>query len=256
MTKAPCSRLVDVARVVLVIVILVMLAWHIATNGAIQWNFLSMSVLLVVVSATNLIACYVLKQKSWMRYTLFLFVAMVFGSLGDFLLAGIVYITPYTLVNGIVGFGIGHVFYLLALRNISPLLLRPHGAGQDVCNWRRLLLGNVAMWLATVLAGVMLFLVTVFNPADPVLSIGALAYGVLLLTVLAFALLKLFEGFPLGFRVSLSLGFLLFFLSDWVLAVRAFRTPLFLSDLFVGVTYIVGQLLIQLSPVLVGHGRS
>jgi uncharacterized membrane protein YhhN len=181
---------------------------------------------------------------------------MMFGSLGDFLMAGVFYITPSPLVNGILGFGIGHVFYLFALRDASPLLLRRLASKENARVQQSLLKGNLAMFLGTVLAGVALFFATVFDPADPVLSIGALVYGVLLLTVLAFAFLKFFEGFPLAFRLSLFLGFLLFFLSDWTIAVRAFRNPFFLSDLFVGVTYILGQLLIQVTPILVGHHKT
>lgn len=250
------ARLLDAVRLVLVLILLAMLAWHIVTNASIQWNFLSMSMLLVVLAAVNLIACYALKEKSLMHYTLFLFAAMIFGSLGDFLLAGIVYITPDTLVNGILGFGIGHVFYLIALRNVSPLLLRASGSRLDSHGSRRLLVRNLAIWLGVVAAGVMLFFATVFNPADTVLSIGALGYGVLLFTVLAFAVTKWFEGFPVSFRLSLLLGFLLFFLSDWTIAVRALRNPFFLNDLFVGVTYILAQLLIQVTPILIGRSRT
>jgi uncharacterized membrane protein YhhN len=215
-----------------------------------------MSLLLGVLAAVNLVACYVLKEKSWMRYAIFLFVAMVFGSLGDFLLAGVFHITSDALINGILGFGIGHVFYVIALRNVSPLLLRPTLSSKDNYGSPRLLLGNLAIWLGVVAAGVMLFFATVFDPADIVLSIGALGYGVLLLTVLAFAITKWFEKYSVSFRLSLALGFLLFFLSDWTIAVRAFRNPLFLNNLFVGVTYIIGQLLIQVTPILIRRSRT
>jgi hypothetical protein len=250
------ARVFDAVRLIVVVIILLLLAWHIVTNATIQWNFLSMSLLLVVLAAVNLATCYVLKEKSWMHYAIFLFVAMLFGSLGDFLMAGILYITPNTLINGILGFGIGHVFYLFALRNVSPLLLRASGSTQDSRGSRRLLIGNLAIWLGVVAAGVMLFFATVFNPLDLVLSIGALAYGVLLLTVLAFAVTKWFEGYPVSFRLSLLLGFLLFFLSDWTIAVRALYNPFFLSDLFIGVTYILAQLLIQVTPILIGRTRT
>lgn len=250
------ARLFETVRLIVVVIILLLLAWHIVTNATIQWNFLSMSLLLVLLAAVNLVACYVLKEKSWTRYAILLFVAMLFGSLGDFLMAGILYITPNTLINGILGFGIGHVFYLIALRDVSPLLFRAAGSTQDSHGSRRLLMGNLAIWLGVVAAGVMLFFATVFNPLDLVLSIGALAYGVLLLTVLAFAVTKWFEGYPVSFRLSLLLGFLLFFLSDWTIAVRALYNPFFLSDLFIGVTYILAQLLIQVTPILIGRTRA
>jgi len=250
------ARLFDAVRLVVVVMILLLLAWHIVTNATIQWNFLNMSLLLVVLAAVNLVACYVLKEKSWMHYAIFLFVAMLFGSFGDFLLAGVLYITPNALINGILGFSIGQVFYLIALRDVSPLLFRAAGSTQGSRGFRRLLTGNLAIWLGVLAAGVMLFFATVFNPADPILSIGALAYGVLLLTVLAFAVTKWFEGYPVSFRLSLALGFLLFFLSDWAIAVRAFQNQFFLSNLFVGVTYIIAQLLIQVTPILIGRTRT
>ena len=82
------------------------------------------------------------------------------------------------------------------------------------------------------------------------MSMGAPFYGALLASVLAFALTKSFEEFPLAFKVVLALGFLLFLISDWVLGVRYFASSDFLSAYVVGITYLMGQFLIQLSPIM------
>ncbi|MFQ5979636.1 MAG: lysoplasmalogenase family protein [Candidatus Heimdallarchaeota archaeon] len=154
-------------------------------------------------------------------------------------------------MNGILAFGVGHIFYLFALKARSPLLLRTVEAGSvaDSQLSSRLIPQNLMIWAGFVVGAVVLFFLTVFDLEELVLSIAALSYGVLLITVVAFAVTKWFDDLPPYYRRSLILGLLLFFLSDWVLAVRAFRDSTFQSSLFVGITYILGQLLIHLTPM-------
>ena len=96
-------------------------------------------------------------------------------------------------------------------------------------------------------------MVGLFNPAILELSIGGLCYFLLFASVLAFALTKFFDNYPLPFKVSLFLGFLLFFISDIVLAWNRFYTPILYGGLIVSVTYLLGQLLVQLTPLLKGR---
>jgi len=95
-----------------------------------------------------------------------------------------------------------------------------------------------------------IFYFTVFNSAMLILSIGALGYGILLVTVLAFAITKWASKFSLPLRIALVLGFFLFLFSDWLIAYHEFTDPAFLSGAYVGITYAIGQLLIQLTPFL------
>jgi hypothetical protein len=75
-----------------------------------------------------------------------------------------------------------------------------------------------------------------------------LGYGVLLVTVLGFGITKWFEDYPLSFRIALPVGLAFFLFSDWLIGVREMTIPGFLPGPWVGITYIIGQLLIHLTP--------
>ena len=235
---------IDILRLFVVITIVALIAIFVVTGDSIPW-FLSSSIVIVVLALVNYVALYRENNSEWKTYALLFFFAMVCGAIGDFLMAGIIFITPVPLVNGILLFGIGHVFYLMGLRNKSPLLLQKGESGG-----RKLLTRNLAIWILCVAAVLVIFYFTVFSPTMLELSIGALGYGILLVTVLAFAITKWTDKFALPIRIALVLGFLLFLFSDWLIAYHEFTDPSFLSGAYVGIAYAIGQLLIQLTPVL------
>lgn len=239
---------IDILRLLIVIGVLTLVAVFVVTGDSIPW-FLSSSIVIVLLALVNYVALYRENNSEWKAYALLLFFAMVCGAIGDFLMAGIIYITPEPLINGILLFGIGHVFYLMGLRNRLPLLLEKKDSGG-----RKLIARNLMIWIICVAVVLVIFYFTVFSPAMLVLSVGALGYGILLVTVLAFAITKLTCRFSLPFRIALVLGFFLFLFSDWLIAYHEFTDPSFLSGAYVGITYAVGQLLIQLTPVLGSKG--
>jgi len=160
-----------------------------------------------------------------------MFIAMFICFVGDLLMASVLYITPEPLFNGVLMFGLGHVVYLLALKDRSPLLLRSESP--------RLITRNVIIWIVSIVTAVVLFVLTVYNPAEMVISMGLFGYGILLITVLAFSLSKWFDDYPKLFVICLFLGFLLFFISDYIIGYRTLTDPSFLSSTeAVGVTYI------------------
>lgn len=232
---------------ILIIIIGSLIAIHAFT--LIQGVFLLTSLLLVLFALVNFITLRYFsddKNSIWPVYAGLLLLAMIFGSLGDFAMPGI-FIFPLTdtFINGIIYFGIGHAFYLLALRKSSPLLFEVNTEKRSIKS------RNLVIWLVSIFIVIILFLMTVYNPSDMVISIGAFGYGILLITVLAFAITKWFDDFPLYFKVVLVVGFLLFFISDWALGVNHLRDSAFMSGTaFVGLTYALGQLLIQSSTIL------
>lgn len=235
----------DYIRVLAVIVILGLEAIAAFTGITNPW-FLGASIALVMLAIINYID---VQSQEWSRYALFLLAAMIFGSIGDFLMADIFRITPIPVLNGIIFFGIGHIFYLLGLRDRSSMLLRSPGKNQS-----RLITKNLAMWLVVSVLVVLFFVTTVFNPAMFELGIGMLGYGLLIGTVLAFAITKWFDDFPFTFTFCLSIGFLFFFFSDWLLGYHMMTDASFLSGPYVGLTYIIGQLLIHLSTMFGSKG--
>jgi uncharacterized membrane protein YhhN len=179
--------------------------------------------------------------EKWSRFALLMFVAMFICFLGDLAMGYIFHITPDPLINGILMFSLGHVVYLLALKDRSPLLLRSESP--------RLITRNVIIWIVSIVIVIALFVLTLYNPAEMVISMGMFGYGILLTTVLAFSLSKWFDDYPKLFVICLFVGFLLFFISDYIIGYQTLTDPTFLSTEAVGVTYIGGQLLIHISSL-------
>lgn len=248
MTEKFLKSIIDYIRLVVIIGILILIGVFIITGDSIPW-FLSSSIAIAILAFVNFIDLYHEDNNEWKTYALILLLAMLCGTFGDFLMAGIFYITAEPLINGILFFGIGHVFYLLGLRNRSPLLIQNREAGSG-----RIIIKNLIVWVLSVVVILIIFYLTVFNPTMLELSIGALGYGIILVSVLAFSITKWTSKFPFSFRIAIILGFLLFLFSDWILAYHYFTDPTFLAGPYLGITYAFGQLLIQLTTYFGSRG--
>ncbi len=226
---------------IVILITLSLLALFVITGDARPW-FLSSSGVIVILALINYID---LKNGSWGKFALLMFIAMIFGFVGDLLMNGIFFITPVAIINGVLFFSIGHIFYIIALRNRSPLFLNSQDSSGG-----RLISRNLLIWIVCIIAVILLIYFTAFNPADIVLSGGFFGYGILLVSVFAFSLTKWFEKFPIGFRLLIVLGFLMFIISDWLIGVHEMTDPSFLSGPWVGITYIFAQLPIHISVFL------
>ena len=109
---------------------------------------------------------------------------------------------------------------------------------------------KVIIWLGYLISCAAGYMLVLFNPSIFELSVGGLCYFLLFVSVIAFALTKFFDDYPLPFKMALFFGFLLFFISDIVLAWNKFYTPILYGGLIISVTYLLGQLLVQLTPLL------
>ncbi len=199
------------------------------------------SVMIVILALVNF-----LERKddaNWSRFLLLMFIAMLICSIADFLMAGIFYIIPgESLINGVIFFLTGHVIYLLALRTRSPLLLRSESP--------KLITRNLLIWIVGMVVLFVLFFFTLFNPANMVISIGLIFYGIFLTSSLVFSVTKWFDDYPQLFSLCLIIGFLLFFISDYILGYKILIDTNFLSGIdAVGYTYLLGQMIIHLSPM-------
>ncbi|MFW9846813.1 MAG: lysoplasmalogenase family protein [Candidatus Thorarchaeota archaeon] len=241
------STPIDYLRAVVIIAILV-LEGIAAVTGIGNPYFLGASITMVVLALVNYLD---FQSHEWSRYALFFFIAMICGSIGDFLMADIFRITPIPILNGIILFGIGHVFYALGLRERSNLLFKSPDTSDG-----RLIAKNIGIWAIVCVSVILLFILTVFNPSMIELGFGMLGYGLLLGTVLGFAITKWFEDLPISYKLCISVGFLLFLFSDWLIGYHIMTDASFLSGPYVGLTYIFGQLLLQLSVVFGGKNAS
>ena len=206
-----------------------------------NWIFLSGSAMIVILALAN----YVDKKDdaNWSRFGLLMFIAMLICFIADLLMAGVFYIIPgESLINGVIFFMTGHVFYIFALRDRSSLFLRSESP--------RLITRNLMIWIIGIVALFILFFLTLFNPANMVISLGLVVYGIFLTSSLVFSVTKWFDDFPKLFSLCLIIGFLLFFISDYILGYKILMDGSFLSGIeAVGVTYLLGQMTIHLAPM-------
>ncbi len=249
-------------RIIYLIVLLMIMSVYLVFRGLysilglgnvllLQWNFLSVSILLSIFALINYLIAQRYDSDQWKRYTFWLLIAMLFGTLGDFLLAGVLPVPIDTFIFGVLAFALGQVFYLVTLRQLSPILINPSsGARESGEKSSRLNLRNLIIWLVFIIVCAALFMLFMFNPALLELSIGGLIYFLLFASVLAFAVTKLIDDYPILFKLSLILGFALFYISDVILVWNRFNSPLLYASLFISITYLLGQFFVQLTPLL------
>ncbi|MHA2209937.1 MAG: lysoplasmalogenase family protein [Candidatus Thorarchaeota archaeon] len=256
------ERIVSLLRIIVIVILLAIVGIFSVTyflfGGADQLYIRLASSILVVLAALNLISARFRQDGRWMAYSLFFAMAMLFGSIGDFMMAGLISLTPDAFINGVIFFGIGNAFYILGLRTISPLILKrpeieisaPERPGL------KLILGNLILLLLVVTGTAVAYVFTTVNPYDPFLGLAALSCAVLLASAVAFAWGKFVEEFPLPFKLVIALGFPIFLFSSWVAGVRSIASSDFLDSFIVGLTYVVGLLLIHLSPAVAAEPES
>ncbi|HZY40992.1 MAG TPA: lysoplasmalogenase [Anaerolineae bacterium] len=158
------------------------------------------------------------------------FFGMVFGFLGDLILADVIPL-PRRMISGIIAFGVGHICYVIGFINVAATL----GLSNPIT-------GSL-FWVVYVLASSFLWVVFINNPTKSrTLNIGSLIYA-WLISMMAGAAGGLALQDP---RFTLTaIGGALFLLSDLILGNRELRdNGWFLVHDVVWVLYIAGQTLI------------
>ena len=176
---------------------------------------------------------YLVAVDSAKPYALFIAIGMTFGCLGELILAGVL---PggRNVLGGIGAFGVGHVFYIIAIVRYSNAV----GLDNASSRW-----GALAVWL---LIGLLGWYFIVFRGQEAtVLHWAALPYALILACTAGFA-----TGLALqsALFVGLAFGAGLFLLSDLILAAEIFNGAKFKSigDV-IWLTYGPGQMLIVYS---------
>ncbi len=161
---------------------------------------------------------------------LLLALGMTLGSVGDFILAGIIPLRP-SLIGGIIAFGLGHAAYITGLF----LCGNEHHWAASAPRW-----GAIIVWLA--FAALAWFVVVQRGAHLTPLRLAALPYALLLATTAGAALGLALQAPPL---IPAAIGGALFVVSDFLLAAQQFRQARFplISDV-VWLTYAPAQLLI------------
>ncbi len=156
-------------------------------------------------------------------------VGITLGFVGDLFMAGV--FGEQDVIKGMAAFGLGHIAYLLALREYAVVL--------NLTNAAPLLAGVVLLW---VVGGLAWRMATQGSSAPGLMIRLSLGYGLLLATVAGMAVGLALQALPLW---SLAIGGLLFVLSDGLIAMRLFGglRRAYLGDA-IWVTYIIAQALI------------
>jgi hypothetical protein len=167
---------------------------------------------------------------------LLIFLGMVFGFMGDLILAEVIRL-PHRLIFGIIVFGIGHVLYILGFVQIALALhlVDPFG--------------GTVLWTLFVIVASVLWVTLIYNPKQPrLLNVGSLIYA---------WLISVMAGTAAGLAIQDSrflwtaIGGVLFLISDVILGNRELRgRRWFLINDVVWIIYIAGQALIVMTTVL------
>lgn len=174
------------------------------------------------------------------RYGLWIAAGMAFGLLGDIFMAGLIVPKPRHVIFGILAFGAGHVFYILAFRQAAAVL----GLNS----------GPVWLWSLTIYlaAAALLWAWLVRTPGrGPALTYGTLGYSLLLAVMAGSAAALAVQNTAF---LLLAVGGLLFIVSDLILGSELMRRTHFpfIGDA-IWITYSVAQMLIVYSSAAALH---
>jgi len=174
-------------------------------------------------------------DRSWPA-ALTIFWGMTFGFIGDLILAQVIRV-PNRLIFGIIAFGIGHVFYIMAFVQAAYRLNLNDPFG-----------GTVLWTVFVIIAGV-LWVALIYNPQQPrLLNVGSLIYGWLISAMAGTATGLAIQAIEEPHFMLTALGGVLFLISDVILGNRELRgRRWFLINDVVWVIYIAGQALIVLT---------
>jgi len=168
----------------------------------------------------------------------FFLAAIVLSLIGDLLMAQWISITEHRTIDGVMAFGVAHIIYIIAFSRLNV------GGMELVSVW--------PLILVSIIVGAGIFLKVGNNEKLHVAlrisnAIYALIISILLFFVLVFILTPtttLLVGLTAG------AGIVLFIISDSVLAYNEFQQPIPNAKEIIAITYIVAQILLQLTPLL------
>lgn len=156
---------------------------------------------------------------------LLFFLGMVFSFVGDLFMAKWIRLTGKRLIDGIIGFSIAHLFYIIAIHQLITV--------------------NYLVFLAAILIFSMpMYFLIVHDPTQKLLSRTAFGYIVIISGVLISGISLVFSTMNIAGLVLIT-GIVLFVMSDSMIGVRQFRSNFPHSEVAISLTYTLGQLLIQ-----------
>ena len=218
---------------VLVIGIVVLVVIHNVFHNK-TFLFLIQSLLILVLSAITAGFCFKSGFQNLNFVTLMLFIGMAFAFLGDLFMAKVLSIFPQRIINGIIAFSFTHACYIIAYSRLGGFF--PKQA--------------IPVAIIVYILVIPLYYWVAYIHDNPALSLCTFLYLILLTTMLWGSMAISFTPHPKWFKIMLFTGSLLFFISDAIVAYSNFRTSFSGDNRIIHTTYILGQLLIQTSPII------
>ena len=159
---------------------------------------------------------------------------MTLSIIGDAFMAKKLQLTGERIIDGILAFAAAHIAYIYAFKQTT--------------------LDSYSLWyvVPSAIALLALYFLVLYNPqAKPELRIGSFVYTLVIIalfvTVLRFVLT---DHVPINAIVVSLLGVSLFILSDSLIAFNEFKKELPHAEKFISFTYILAQILLQTTPLL------
>ena len=165
---------------------------------------------------------------------LFFLLAALSSFIGDLLMARVISITDNRTIDGGLVFGIAHILYITAfssLRSQTP-------------SW----------WIyISIVLSLILYMIFGYNPKHSTPRKGFNYIYAALITYMATTVLTfaIYEGVTLLTATVALTGALFFMISDGVLTYNEFKKPVNNAKDIIAVTYIVAQVLLQLTPLVI-----
>jgi uncharacterized membrane protein YhhN len=138
------------------------------------------------------------------------------------------------IVNGTIGFGVAHIFYILAFYKLGS---------QTIELWE--------LVVGIILLGSLYYFVIYSPELKKSLKIATFGYSIII--ALLFVIILDFIGnsdIRLLSSVLAIFGIILFILSDSIIAYTEFKTQISHSKEIIAITYVISQILLQLTPVI------
>ncbi|MCE7735041.1 MAG: hypothetical protein GPJ54_09200 [Candidatus Heimdallarchaeota archaeon] len=194
-------------------------------------DYFLLSVLLTIFGSIT----YHLIVISELKYILFL-IALLFSFLGDLFMARKIKIVESRIINGTIGFGMAHILYIIVFLQFLD---------QGVRMWQ-ILIGIFFL--------IIIYKFAVYTPSlAKVLLVGTLIYALILATLLmTISSFALENKFGIMTSTVALLGVVLFIISDSIIAYTEFKGTLKYSSQIISLTYIVSQILLQSTLILIG----
>ena len=157
--------------------------------------------------------------------------AICFSFIGDLFMAKIIKITKNRLINGIIGFGIAHIIYIIGFVKMQTV---------DQFIW----------WIPTLIVPliiIMFYFVGYNKNASKILMLAVFCYTLIIGMVLSSVLYLIFNPVPTLVIVFALVGVLLFMISDGVISYNEFKQEFHYASRIIPLTYVFAQIFLQLS---------